>query len=149
MAGEKSPCGGGLRYDAGKNRLDLIPPEWFWGLGVVMTQGAKKYEDRNWEQGMPWSKCWGPALRHAFKWLLGERYDEETGCHHLLMVAWNVLALFTYDMRKIGMDDLKRPAPGLIEIITAFCQVEPDPGVSPTKPAPSIDSPRGQHEGQG
>ena len=32
----------GLRYDAGKNRVDLIPPEWIWGLATVMTQVAKK-----------------------------------------------------------------------------------------------------------
>ena len=71
---------GGLRYDDGKCRLDLIPPEWFWALGDVMTQGAKKYEERNWEKGMLWSKCVGCMFRHILKWLLGKRYDEKTGC---------------------------------------------------------------------
>lgn len=96
----------GLRYDTGKNRLDLIPPEWVWGLGDVLTKGAAKYEDRNWEKGMKWSRVFGPMLRHAYKFMAGERYDEETGCHHLAMVAWNALALMSYDLREIGEDDL-------------------------------------------
>lgn len=98
----------GLRYDAGKLRLDLLPREWIIALGEVTTKGAEKYEDRNWERGMPWSKVWGPMLRHAFKWLGGERYDQETGCHHLAMVAWNALALMVYDVRVIGQDDLRK-----------------------------------------
>lgn len=103
----------GLRHDNGKVRLDLIPPEWVMVLGNVLTAGANKYADRNWELGMPWSKIWGPLLRHAFKWLLGEQYDKETGCHHLAMVAWNALALMTYQMRGIGTPDLPvwRPEP--------------------------------------
>lgn len=98
--------GGGRRYDGGKVRLDLIPPEWIWGLGVVLTKGANKYADRNWELGMPWSKVWGPLLRHSFKWLMGEQFDKETGCHHLDMVAWNALALKTYQTKGLGIPDL-------------------------------------------
>lgn len=96
----------GLRYDEGKNRLELIPVEWIWGLGDVLTQGAKKYADRNWEQGMLWSKMVGCALRHTFKFVIGERYDAETGCHHLAMAAWNLLALMSYDLRETGINDL-------------------------------------------
>ena len=33
----------GIKYDDGKNRLELIPPEAIWGLGEVLTFGAKKY----------------------------------------------------------------------------------------------------------
>jgi len=117
----------GLRRDTGKNRLDLLPPEWVWGLGKVTTAGAIKYEDRNWELGMPWSKVWGPMLRHACKFLAGERYDKETGCHHLLMVAWNALALFTYDFRKLGKNDLKVGSPWMdFEFMDRFCQQAPE-----------------------
>ena len=38
--------------NAGKLRMDLTPPEWEVALADVMTQGAKKYEPRNWEKGM-------------------------------------------------------------------------------------------------
>lgn len=105
-AGEAPASSGGLRYDAGKVRLDLLPPEWVWGLGQVMTAGAAKYEPRNWEKGMAWSKVLGPMLRHTWKWIAGEMYDDETGCHHLAMVAWNALALMTYQLRVIGKDDV-------------------------------------------
>lgn len=102
--------GGGLRLDAGKNRLDLIPPEWEAALGDVLTQGAEKYDDRNWERGMSWSKMIGCAKRHRLKFEAGERYDLETGCHHLAMAAWNLLALMVYDIRGIGEDDLPKTA---------------------------------------
>lgn len=131
------PSGGGLRYDAGKNRLDLLPPEWIWGLGKVTTAGALKYADRNWEKGMPWSKVWGPMLRHAFKWLLGEAHDKETGCHHLLMVAWNALALFTYELREIGENDLNQQylADGEAEAAMGWACLPPQPAPegSPTE----------------
>ena len=102
--------GEGLRFDAGKLRLDLIPPEWLEALGGVLTVGAAKYAPRNWELGMPWSKVWGPLLRHCLAWLKGERNDPETGQHHLAHVAWNALALMVYEMRKLGEDDLNRKA---------------------------------------
>lgn len=96
----------GLRFDEGKNRLELLPPEWIVGLGMVMTRGAFKYDARNWERGMAWSKMVGCTMRHLLKFVCGERYDSETGCHHLAMSAWNALALMTYDVRKIGVNDL-------------------------------------------
>lgn len=98
--------GGGLRFNFGKNQLELIPNEWIWGLGMVLTRGAIKYAVRNWERGMKWSYPLGCALRHMLKFACGERYDAETGCHHLFMAAWNCCALATYDIRKIGENDL-------------------------------------------
>lgn len=98
----------GLRFNQGKNRIELVPPEWFWALGDVTTRGAEKYSDRNWELGMKWSIVIGCMFRHALKFLTGEKYDPETGCHHLAMVAWNALALMSYDLRGVGEDDLPR-----------------------------------------
>lgn len=99
--------GGGLRYNDGKVQLELIPPEWTWALGVVLTRGAIKYATRNWERGMKWSYCVGCIGRHLVKFLCGERYDLETGCHHLAHVAWNALALMSYDVRGVGENDLR------------------------------------------
>lgn len=108
--------GGGLRFNTGKNRLDLVPPEWFWALADVTTKGTEKgYPERNWERGMKWGTCLACALRHIFKFACGERYDGvfdikkgTTGCHHLAMAAWNVLALMTYDLRGIGENDIPK-----------------------------------------
>ena|ERR1035437_1106545 len=98
--------GGGLRHNSGKVQLELIPAEWTWALAMVLTRGAAKYAPRNWERGMKWSYPVGCALRHIAKFVCGERYDKETGCHHLAMAAWNCLALMTYDIRGIGENDL-------------------------------------------
>ena len=106
--------GGAIRYDKGKIQYELLPPEWIHALADVMTQGARKYEKRNWEKGMDWSAMIGSAQRHLNKFLAGSRYDGNrfdvsegtTGCHHLAMAAWNLLALMTFDLRDIGEDDL-------------------------------------------
>jgi hypothetical protein len=114
--GMPPPDNKGLRYDQGKNRLELIPPEWEWALGEVLTAGAVKYAERNWEKGMDWGKLIGPLRRHLNKFLSGHSYDTEpdaegrpgTGCHHLALVAWNALALMSYELRGIGTDNLAR-----------------------------------------
>jgi len=111
--------GGGLRFNEEKNLLELVPPEWVWGLGDVTTQGSKKYAQRNWERGMKWSIMVGCSLRHLFKFLAGERYDPETGCHHLAMVAWNVLALMSYDLRGIGENDIPESDMALLEAVNS------------------------------
>ncbi len=106
--------GGGKRLNAGKLRTDLTPPEWLYALADVTTQGSKKYTERNWELGMKWSTMVGCIYRHMFKFQAGERYDGiefdiekgTTGCHHLAMIAWNALALMSYDLREIGENDL-------------------------------------------
>lgn len=106
--------GGGQRLNAGKNRIELLPPEWIWALADVMTQGSKKYDARNWEKGMDWSSMIGCMHRHIAKFQAGQRYDGPrfdkeagtTGCHEMAMVAWNALALMVYDLRGIGNNDL-------------------------------------------
>lgn len=104
---QRAQDGGGLRYADGKCRVELIPPEWPWALGMVLTRGAIKYADRNWERGMAWSYMIGSTLRHVFKFICGERYDKESGNHHLAHAAWNCLALMSYDIRgSIGTNDL-------------------------------------------
>lgn len=93
--------GGGLRYNEGKCRVELIPPEWPWSLGMVLTRGAIKYADRNWERGMSWAYMLGSTMRHLFKFCIGERYDKESGNHHLAHAAWNCLGMMSYDLRRM------------------------------------------------
>ncbi len=112
--GQGADGAGGFRMNAGKNRIELLPPEWLWALADVMTQGSRKYPPRNWERGMDWSAMVGCMYRHIAKFQAGQRFDGEgfdkelgtTGCHELAMVAWNALALMVYDIRNIGNNDL-------------------------------------------
>ena len=105
--------GGGQRDDAGKPRVDLIPADAMLELGKVYGAGIERgYQERNWERGMKWSKCLGPLMRHLFKWMMGKKYDdgpEGTGQLHIAMVAWNAIALLTYELRGIGVDDRSAP----------------------------------------
>ncbi len=97
----------GVRFDEGKLRFDLLPPDGITELARVYTVGAAKYADRNWEKGMAWSRVLGSLFRHTFKFMMGETHDQETGCHHMAMAAWNALALCVYDLRKVGTNDLR------------------------------------------
>jgi len=98
---------GGLRYDDGKPRVDLLPPDTMMELGKVYGYGATKYAPRNWELGMSWSKVVGCLLRHLYKLMMGQKIDEESGQRHSVMVAWNAIALATYDIRDIGENDFR------------------------------------------
>ncbi len=97
------------KHDSGKPRYDLIPPEPLDGLACLYGMGAAKYEERNWEKGMNWSRIFGAMMRHAWKWFRGEDYDREDGQHHLLSVIWCAMALYTYAVRSTGNDDRPRP----------------------------------------
>lgn len=89
----------GTKYDGGKARYDLIPPEALDELAHLYAFGASKYADRNWEKGINYSRVFAALMRHAWAWWRGERIDPETGLSHMASVAWNAFALFTYDKR--------------------------------------------------
>jgi hypothetical protein len=93
-----------MRFDDNKLRFDLIPPEVIIELARVYTMGSYKYNDDNWRQGMPWSKVIRPVFSHMYKWMSGIAIDSDTGCHNLIMVAWNALTLFMYELHKVGKD---------------------------------------------
>ena len=71
----------------GKGRFDLLPPYAIKRLAQHFENGAKKYEDRNWEKGIKLSRFLDSMIRHAFDYLGGSRVED-----HLAAVAWNALA---------------------------------------------------------
>jgi hypothetical protein len=87
-------------------RFSLIPSEFLWALAEHFGKGAQKYADRNWERGYKWSLTVDALNRHLHQFLQGERYDTETGSHHLIAVAWHAMALFVFDLRRIGTNDV-------------------------------------------
>lgn len=95
----------GRKYDGGKARLELLPPELLLGVGEVLRFGAGKYDDRNWEQGMKWSRVFGALMRHMWKWWGGEENDPETGMSHLWHAGCNIAFLIAYEERGVGEDD--------------------------------------------
>ena len=96
---------GGVKFDQGKLRYDLIPPEMLEEAALVLTYGAVKYGDRNWEKGMAWSRTFGALMRHMWAWWGGEDRDPETGYSHLSHALCCITFLSVYRRRSIGVDD--------------------------------------------
>ena len=95
----------GRKNDAGKTRYDLIPPEALDMIAQIYTFGAAKYDDRNWEKGLSWGRCFAAAMRHLWAFWRGEDLDPESGLPHTAHAAWNCFALLTYQIRQTGTDD--------------------------------------------
>lgn len=113
---QSPPLKEGVKFDSGKSyRPELIAPEFIFELSEVLAYGAKKYEDRNWEKGMKWSRPFGALMRHLWAWWKGEDKDEETGFSHLAHAACNVMFLLTFESRRIGVDDRFSTLPSLQE----------------------------------
>ena len=94
-----------MKYDGEKVRLDLLPADPIIDIGKVLTYGAKKYSERNWEKGLAWSRCYGAALRHLLAWHKGETNDPETGLNHLAHAACEILFLLEFSRTHPELDD--------------------------------------------
>jgi len=82
----------------GKGRYDLITPIGLKRLAVHYENGAKKYDDRNWEKGQPLGVYLDSAIRHIYAFIGGGKYED-----HLAAAAWNILAcIHTEDQIKKG-----------------------------------------------
>jgi hypothetical protein len=95
----------GLKYDSGKVRMELLPPELLTAVAEILTFGAQKYADRNWELGMAWSRPFGALMRHMWAWWGGQEKDPETGKSHLWHAGCCIAFLIAYEARKTGKDD--------------------------------------------
>ena len=95
----------GRKDDGDKPRMDLIPPELLEGTAAVLTFGAGKYGERNWEKGMAWGRPFGALMRHMWKWWGGEKLDPETNFPHLWHASCCVAFLMAYEARALGEDD--------------------------------------------
>lgn len=95
----------GLKFDSDKARYDLIPPEIEEAIAKVLTFGAAKYGERNWERGMKWGRPYAALRRHMAAWWSGEDKDPETGMSHLWHAACCVAFLTAFEARGTGTDD--------------------------------------------
>jgi hypothetical protein len=82
--------GQGLRFNKGKKRYDLVEPRAFADFVQVLTDGAEKYFDRNWERGLSWTSVLASLKRHIAAIERGEDYDPESGRLHIAHAACNV-----------------------------------------------------------
>lgn len=90
----------GLKYDGDKLRYDLIPPEIPEELAKILTFGANKYAENNWQRVEPFNERYYSALiRHLEAWRKGERTDKESGFHHLSHALTNISFLLWKDLQ--------------------------------------------------
>lgn len=126
-SGTRTDFGTGAVRDGqeGKGRMDLLPVRALIEVAKVFEAGAKKYQARNWEHGIMLSRYMDSGLRHAVKWLRGDR-DEP----HLAMAIWNLMCL---------QDTQQRIAEGLLPMSLNDLPCNPielvSPGTAERKPA--------------
>lgn len=114
-SGRRVEFASGMRrdVDAGKPRFDLLIPDgipfaeqFLTRIAALMTRGAEKYGDRNWENAgseEELRRFKSSAFRHFMQWFAGE--DDED---HAAATVFNLLAHEStkYRMRRLTVRDL-------------------------------------------
>jgi len=94
----------------GKGRFDLLQLFTLKDLAGLLEAGAVKYDDRNWETGIPISEYIDSGTRHLVKFQQGLT-DE----NHLIMACWNFMCAYDTIVRidlgllERNLDDLPYP----------------------------------------
>ena len=98
--------GEGKKFDGGKTRMDLLPVKPLRAVGDVLTFGADKYGDRNWELGIEYGRLYAAALRHLTRWWDGEDLDDESGMNHMAHATCCLMMLLHFvESEQDGLDD--------------------------------------------
>ena len=99
---------GGKKDLKGKLRIDLVPPEAEEAIAEILGFGSTKYQDRNWEKGIPMMSLYGAVRRHLLKWLSKDYddLDEESKLNHLKHALCDLAMMVTFEMRgRTDLDD--------------------------------------------
>lgn len=91
--------GVGRKDDNDKVRYDLIPYDVLDDVAKVYTEGAKKYDDNNWQLvDKAKDRYFAALMRHLIAWKNGEVINErDFGLPHMSHVIWNAMALDWFD----------------------------------------------------
>jgi len=118
-----------------------IPRRHIPGMAAVLGFGAAKYQPRGWEVGIPYSRVFAAAARHAEADYRGEALDPETGFPHAWHFWCNVMFLVTYAARgRADLDDRPPASPrvrDMLDRIAAFAAQTTGNGVMAPGPNPA------------
>ena len=90
----------GQKFDGGKLEYGLVPPLALKSLAEVLTFGAQKYERDNWQKVPDSKRRYFDALqRHVWAWKEGEKFDTESGLHHLAHAMCCLMFLYEHDVK--------------------------------------------------
>ena len=96
---------GFIKADAGKLRMDLLPPKALAEVAKVLGVGAVKYAPNNWIKCDAWSRYFAALQRHLNAWHAGEDCDSDDGLPHLSHAACCLLFLMEMERLGVGLDD--------------------------------------------
>lgn len=109
---DSAPAGpGGMKYDGGKPRMDLLLsgcPNALEQVAQILTFGAQKYAAHSWQtvpQGE--ERYLAALLRHLTAHSKGGKNDPESGMSHLAHAACNALFILELEARKCSLDSGK------------------------------------------
>ena len=102
----------GIKNDRDKLRFDLVPTEAAEAIAEVYTHGARKYNDRNWEKGMSWSRVYAAVQRHLHSFWGGEDIDSESGLSHIALAATSIQFLLQFTLKPEYQNRDDRPKKG-------------------------------------
>lgn len=102
----------GVKKDEGKARFELLAYEVLQAVARILTEGAKKYEDRNWEKGIAYGRIFGAVQRHLAEWWNAPREGQDGINHadgkesHLDHAICGLMFLSAYEKRgMVTFDD--------------------------------------------
>lgn len=95
----------GIKHDSAKPKLDLIPKEFLWEVGKVLSFGAEKYGKSNWAKGIEYSRLIAAAQRHLSQYNAGEDKDPESNISHIAHCACNLAFLLWMMEHRPDLDD--------------------------------------------
>lgn len=124
---------GGVKFDTGKLRVDLVPWVSILAIAAVLTHGAHKYGDRNWEKGLGFSRLIGGGLRHLLLHMCGQQLDKYSGLPHLWHFGCNAVMLIYMSILKPEFNDLPVLTEGQQEIMNRFLDSVFPPEQAPTQ----------------
>ena len=103
-SGDRSIFGYGALRDRGemKGRFDLLPACAIARLAKHYQAGALKYNEHNWEKGMPIHMFIDSGLRHIFQYLDGDKTED-----HLAAAAWNILGAMWTEEKFCELQDIQ------------------------------------------
>lgn len=98
---------GGMKYDGGKPRMDLLLsgcPQALTQVAEILTFGAQKYAAHSWQTVPQGSERYLAALlRHLTAHAGGEDKDPESGMSHLAHAACNALFILELEARNVAL----------------------------------------------
>lgn len=103
---EEMKKGQAAKFDNGKPRMELLPPNALEGIAKIFTFGAKKYHEWNFKSGdgLEHLRVLGACYRHLNAWNNGEDLDQESGESHLYHAGCCIMMLIDLVDSGIGSD---------------------------------------------